>query len=329
MIDFKYIFIVDELNASPLVQRTQKSAKFPQMESTSCDFVTKYKLNEKLATGGFGAVYSGIRISDGSPVAVKMISRQNVSNWSLLNDRVVPLEIALLEKFRNFEKIIQMLEFFQQKDGTFLIVMERPRPAIDMFDFISKRGNLDESLARHFFRQIVEIVIELRNSGVVHRDLKDENLLVNLQTGRLKLIDFGSGAFLDSDYTPFDGTRVYCPPEWIQHSSYKPIPAAVWSLGILLYDFVCGDIPWEHDAEIIAREFRWPQTKNISKACKELIYACLAPRPEDRLTLEGILNHQWMKMNENANPLRTFVNSSNESRNIGLTKKNSNRSASV
>lgn len=231
----------------------QIASIIPSSPSSAHDpyfFKRKYKLGPEIGRGGFGVVYSGFRSPNKDPVAIKYVARRNVTEWAQLRGMEVPLEIALLEQCSACPGVIQLLDWFERPDG-FLIVMERPAPYCDLFDYISDRGALDEVVTRFFFKQIVETAIACAGRAVVHRDIKDENVsiwgregkqilftnwflpsgisrgrnpfwenksilqkllsfkvIIDMKTGQLKLIDFGSGAFLKSgEYTDFEGER--------------------------------------------------------------------------------------------------------------------------
>lgn len=124
---------------------------------------------------------------------------------SQLNGERVPSEIYYLSKVSQIFGVTRLLDYFENDDN-FIIVLDRNRPCQDLFDYITERGNLPESQAQDFLEQIVSTLVKVHAAGIVHRDIKDENILVNLETNLLTIIDFGSAAILkNSLYKDCDG----------------------------------------------------------------------------------------------------------------------------
>jgi len=263
-----------------------------RLNSDILDFQSQYKITGVLGRGGFGIVHSAIYkdgTKDRQDVAIKEVNKDKVLAYA--GSENIPLEIALMQQVADVPGVIRLIDYFDMSHS-YYIVMERFNSK-DLFDFISEQGCLRENLARHLFKQVLDIVVQCHARGVLHRDIKDENLLIDLTTHQIKLIDFGSGTHLhDGVYTDFEGTRVYSPPEWIKYRKYKADGLTVWSLGILLYDMLCGDVPYETDQQILQAELVWQVP--LSQDAKQLISQCLNPDPECRISLQQLANASWL-----------------------------------
>uniref|UniRef100_A0A0N5BPB0 non-specific serine/threonine protein kinase n=1 Tax=Strongyloides papillosus TaxID=174720 RepID=A0A0N5BPB0_STREA len=260
-------------------------------------FKKNYQLKGEIGRGGFGIVYRGVRISDEIPVAVKFIERRHIREWGRLNEERVPLEIMMIAKASKCSGVIKLLDWFSLPEG-YLIVMERPSPCMDLFDFIKNQHHLDEDISKFLFKQIVQTIHECAERKLLHRDIKDENIVIDLMTGETRLIDFGAATILKkSRYTDFQGTRLYCPPEWFLHSLYLGKEAAVWSLGVLLYNMLNGRLPFRNEKDICTSHLLGPLPyyNSLSDDVRDLIERCLCFDYQNRATLEEILSHSWLE----------------------------------
>jgi len=215
----------------------------------------------------------------------------------MVSQKKYPAEILLHKAVHEIQGVIHIYDYFENADH-WILVMERLLNCQDLFDYLEsrERGRLNEATAKKFFQQLVQINIAMLRKGVVHRDLKSENILVDLDTESLILIDFGASAIYKSAssyYSDFHGTKQYKSPEYIVRKRYTGIPSTVWTLGVLLYDMVCGSLPFENEEEITGHKL--VLKSHLSSELRNLIQRCLAQNPDRRPSLESILEHPWLK----------------------------------
>lgn len=151
----------------------------------------------------------------------------------------IPREVLLLRSL-DHPNIIRLVGVFQGP-SYYQLVMEHVGKTFDLFEFIDENGPVDEALASHIFRQVVSAVAYLHSQGILHRDIKDENIVLDT-TFHATLIDFGSACFMGKDklFDTFCGTLEYCAPEVLEGNPYRGPELEMFSMGATLYTVIYG-----------------------------------------------------------------------------------------
>lgn len=214
--------------------------------------------------------------------------------------------------------------FNAEDDGVFPVSSSHPvrQKAMDLFELLEVRS-LNEEDSHAIFTQIVGAVHFMLQNGLVHGDIKDENVLVDWSQStspsasstsssssstaplpsnsrprpQAKLIDFGATISLDpsilSTTHDFHGTLEFAPPEILLGHLYSPSVADAWSLGVLLYDMISkGAMPFDTPEDIVSPHVR-PQPVQATAGCKDVLRGLLEKDPKRRMTVEQVVRHPW------------------------------------
>ncbi|XP_059181166.1 serine/threonine-protein kinase Chk2-like [Centropristis striata] len=213
------------------------------------NFKAKYLQLLKLGEGGYRTVYAGERKTDNLPVAIKHIPKAAVQTRPMvLNGKthMVPLEVLLMLRVAcgagslGKHAAVSLLDWYDLGPEV-LLVMERPVPCEDLLTYFNNNnGFLREDQAKNIMKQLVEAAVNMHSLGVFHRDIKAENVLVDLSSDvpRVRIIDFGCACLVTKIHGSFSGTDAYIPPEVYRLGTYEAGPSTVWQLGALLYQLV-------------------------------------------------------------------------------------------
>lgn len=273
------------------------SATFPPQ-------ITKYyELRETIGSGGFAKVKLAVHSLTGEKVAIKIMNKKELGS----DLPRVQREIDAMKNLTH-QHVCQLYHVIQTEEYIFM-VMEYA-PGGELFDYIVAKDKLREDEARGFFRQIVSAVAYIHDRGYAHRDLKPENLLLD-DDQNIKLIDFGlvakpRGGMTDHLDTCC-GSPAYAAPELISGFPYHGNEVDLWSMGVLLYALLCGFLPFDDDNtfklyKLIQKgEYEVPEW--LSPGSAKILSQLLQVNPKRRVTIKGLLNHEWM-MKGYAAPVR-------------------------
>lgn len=259
-----------------------------------------------ISNGAYGAVFLVKHKQSKQRFAMKKISKNNL----ILRNQVeqVFAERDILS-FADNPFVVSMCCSFETKKHLCL-VMEYVEGG-DCATLLKQTGALPADMSRFYFGETVLAVEYLHSFGIVHRDLKPDNLLITA-LGHIKLTDFGLSkmglmslattlyeGYIDSETRQFSDKQVYGTPEYIapevilRQGYGKPVDW--WSLGIILYEFLIGCVPFfgETPEELFAHtvndDIEWPDTEEqmIADDAKDLITGLLQQNPRERLGIGG------------------------------------------
>ena len=258
-----------------------------------------YKYGRVIGRGAFGKVNIGLNILTGRIVAIKSFNKKNLINESAKNK--ILYETNLMRGLCH-PSVTKILETFEC-ENYMLIIMEYISGG-NLQNFVKKRRKLCEKTAKILFRQIIQGIRYIHSRGIVHRDIKLENILLDLNN-IIKICDFGVGKLIKPNTILKDqcGTPIYMAPEILKGNGYKGFPVDVWSAGVALYIMLSGTLPFnkdkDHDLEYSILNNHLKEIKDISEEGNNLLKNILEKDPNKRFTCNQILEHPWLNSNLN------------------------------
>lgn len=171
--------------------------------------IEDFAIIEEMGQGAYGQVKLARYKDTGKKVVLKYVTKKRILVDTWTRDRklgTVPLEIHVLSYLRREDlrhpNIVEMEDFFEDEVNYYIEMAPHGLPGMDLFDYIELRTNMEEEECRSIFVQVARAIHHLHvKAKVVHRDIKDENVVLDGE-GHVKLIDFGSAAYIKSG--PFD-----------------------------------------------------------------------------------------------------------------------------
>ena len=293
----------------------------------------RYVIKRKIGEGGFGAVFEGTQVATERPVALKVLHPQSVSDPTVVAR--FRREAEACSKLRSPHTVV-IYDFDQTEDGVLYLAMELVRGK-SLQDIQRSLGTIPFDRCLGILDQVAEALGEAHDQGIVHRDMKPENIMVEERDGQdfVKVLDFGIAKIVSGDTAKMGpaltaigqtvGTLEFMSPEQLRG---KPLDGRsdIYALGMVTYEMLTGELPFKktkNATEIIQfhlQEAPPPPSSlkaevEIPAAVDELVQKMCAKAREDR--------------HANTDELRRHVQETLRATDVGETRSEAKRVVAV
>ncbi|KAI1111564.1 kinase-like domain-containing protein [Nemania sp. NC0429] len=254
-----------------------------------------FEIGRPLGKGKFGRVYLARERTSGFICALKVLHKTELSQGRV--EKQVRREIEIQSNLRH-PNILQLFGHFHDSKRVFLILEFAAKG--ELYKHLRRESRFPEWKASQYIAQMASALRYLHRKHVIHRDIKPENILVGIH-GEIKISDFGWSVHApNSRRETMCGTLDYLPPEMIKpgssDNSYNE-KVDLWSLGVLTYEFLVGEAPFEDTPVMTQRRIARADMSIpsfVSPEARDLIKKLLVLDPEKRIPLDQVQTHPWI-----------------------------------
>ncbi|KAH7432985.1 hypothetical protein KP509_07G049400 [Ceratopteris richardii] len=266
--------------------------------------INNYIKERVINIGNYSKVVLCRNVADEEFYAMKIVRKPRLQKFTIPSSEAscsdIYKEISIMKEL-DHPNIVKLIEVIDDSDCDRLYMILEYVKGGCILKGPDSTGGIPEATARKYLRDIVTGLRYLHSCGIIHGDIKPENLLIN-DSGQVKICDFGVSQRFEGNNDELrcsPGTQVFTAPECITGATYHGRAADVWALGVTLYCMIFGQYPFIGDTikstfhEIIHRKLNLP--KSLNPYLANLLEGLLCKDPIKRLTLEQVTQHQFYK----------------------------------
>lgn len=266
--------------------------------------IKDFKFGDEIGDGAYSTVMLATSIDSGKKYAVKVLNKEYLIKQKKV--KYVNIEKNALQRVNNSNSIIKL--YFTFQDETSLYFLLEYAPNGDFLSLLKKYGSLNEDAVRYYSAQIIDAIGYLHSKGIIHRDMKPENILLDSEW-KVKLTDFGTAKILErpsptkrydllTRSKSFVGTAEYVSPELL-NDSYSDYRCDIWAFGCILFQMIAGKPPFKATNEYLTfqkvMKVQYAFTAGFPTVVRDLVKRILLKPIDQRLTIQQIERHHFYK----------------------------------